>query len=147
MPSARPAARLPGRWPGWRRRLAATGLTIGLAAAGLWLGGYPGSVILPAATALFLLAGRLASLPAAAGRESARYWRAVGEPWVLAVLLVAAAACDAAGERLLLSGEPGSIATGLWNTVPQVICLIVAGRLAAALIRPGQSCCDPLPRS
>jgi arabinofuranan 3-O-arabinosyltransferase len=127
------------------RVLAAAGSTVALLLAGLWLGGYPGALILTVATGLFLVAGR---------GNFARFWRSPGpsvppgrpgplgwlsvlrQPWVPAALLLAAAACAAAGERLLLDGEPGFVATGLWNTVPQVICLLVIGRLAAALIRP-----------
>ena len=43
---------------------------------------------------------------------------------------------SALGERLALGGGSGPVVTGLWNAVPQVICLIIVGRLAAALILP-----------
>jgi hypothetical protein len=55
---------------------------------------------------------------------------------VLTFLLLAASACGALGEHLLLAGVSGPLVTGLWNAIPQVICLVIVGRLAAALILP-----------
>jgi hypothetical protein len=36
----------------------------------------------------------------------------------------------------VLAGDSGPAATALVNTIPQVICLVIVGRLAAALIIP-----------
>jgi arabinofuranan 3-O-arabinosyltransferase len=129
-PSPRPAS-----WP-WLPRLsrgAASAVTsaavaCGVLAAGIWLGGYPGAVILAAATGLFLAA--------ISYQRRHRFWRELCQPWVLAGLLLAAAACAADGERLLLAGDSGPLVTGLQNAMPQVICLIGVGRLVAALILP-----------
>jgi hypothetical protein len=40
------------------------------------------------------------------------------------------------GEHLLLAGGSSLVVTGLWNVVPQIICLVAIGRLATALILP-----------
>jgi len=93
-----------------------------LAGAGLVLGGYPGAVLVPAAA--------LTCLKLAPGR------RAQDVPWLLAGLLVVAAACGAIGEHLALSGDTGLVVSAPANAIPQVICLIVIGGLAAALIGP-----------
>jgi hypothetical protein len=92
-----------------------------LAGVGLVLGGYPGAVLVPAATLVF-------SIPA-------RRW-VLSSPWVLAGLLFAASACGAVGEHLALSGDIGLVVSAPANAIPQVICLIVVGGLAAALLRP-----------
>jgi arabinofuranan 3-O-arabinosyltransferase len=127
-----PPARPPRRR--WRPRVR-PGLTTGLATAtvvcclllaGLWLGGYPGAVILTAATALFAVA--------VSYRRAHWWWYQLSRPRVVTGLLLAAAACGAAGEQLLLAGDTTPAAAALVNTAPQVICLIVVGRLAAALV-------------
>ena len=100
----------------------------GLLLAGFWLGGYPGAVILAVATALFMTA--------VSYRHSSRLWYELSTPRVLVGLLLAASAFGAVGERLLLAGGSSLVVTGLWNAVPQVICLVIMGRLAAALILP-----------
>jgi arabinofuranan 3-O-arabinosyltransferase len=97
-----------------------------LALAGLWLGGYPGAAILPAAAALFAVAVTY--------RHAHPWWYQVSRPWVPAFLLLAAAACGVAGGQLVLDGTTGPVVTVLTNTAPQVICLAVVGRLAAALV-------------
>ena len=129
----------PGRGAGasrrrWRPRLhkgigtaLATAAAAGcLLAAGLWLGGYPGAVILTAATALFAVA--------VSYRRAHWAWYQLSRPRVVAALLLAAAACGAVGEQLLLAGTTGPVVTALVSTGPQVICLAAAGRLAAALV-------------
>ena len=97
-----------------------------LALAGLWLGGYPGAVILPAATALFTAA--------VSYRHARPWWYQLSRPWVPAALLLAAAACGVVGGQLVLDGTTGTVVTALASTAPQVICLVVAGRLVAALV-------------
>jgi len=97
-----------------------------LALAGLWLGGYPGAAILPAATALFAVA--------VSYRHARPWWYQMSRPWVPGALLLAAAACGVVGGQLVLDGTTGPVITVLTNTAPQVICLAVAGRLAAALV-------------
>ena len=102
----------------------------GLVVTGLWLGGYPGAVIVPAATCLFLVSNA-DFLVLADGRSAlGRLWR----PRVLASLVLAASICGAAGEHLQQAGNSGLAVTALLSGVPQIVCLIVVGRLAAALI-------------
>ena len=93
-----------------------------LAGAGLILGGYPGAVLVPAATFACLALNR--TRHAEAG------------PWLLAGLLVVAAAGGAVGEHLALSGDIGLVVSAPANAIPQVICLIVVGGMAAALLVP-----------
>ena len=95
---------------------------------GFWLSGYPGAVILTVATGLFMAA--------VSYRRSHRYWLELSRPRVLTGLLLAAAASGAVGEHLLLTGNSGLPVAGLSGAVPQIICLVIIGRLAAALILP-----------
>jgi arabinofuranan 3-O-arabinosyltransferase len=95
---------------------------------GFWLGGFPGAVIVTVATWLFMAA--------ASNRRVSRVWLEFARPRLLATLLLAALACGVVGERLLWSGDSSRLVTDLWNTVPQVICLVIVARLAAALILP-----------
>jgi hypothetical protein len=108
--------------------LASAVTAAGVLATGFWLGGYPGLIVLPAATGLFMAA--------ASYRRSRRRWRELHRPLLLAALLLAAAACAAAGEQLRLAAATGPFVTGLGNVIPQVICLVIIGRLVAALILP-----------
>ena len=55
---------------------------------------------------------------------------------MLTALLLAATAGGMVGESLLQDVRTGVTVTGAWNTIPQIICLIALGRLAAALIHP-----------
>ena len=127
----RPAAGVPA--PRIRRfaSIAAPAMVLtALVVTGLLLGGYPGAVIVPAATCLFL-ASKGDFLVLADGRSAlGRLWR----PQVAAGLLIAASVCGAAGEHLQQAGQSGWAVTALLNGVPQAICLIIVGRLAAALI-------------
>jgi arabinofuranan 3-O-arabinosyltransferase len=100
----------------------------GLLLTGFWLGGYLGVAILAAATGLFMTA--------VSYRHSRRYWLELSRPRLLTGLLVVAAACGATGEHLLLAGSSGLLVTALSDAIPQVICLVIVGRLMAALILP-----------
>ena len=121
-----------GRWvtaaalaPGLTTTLATAAVVGCLLLAGLWLGGYPGAVILTVATALFAVA--------VSYRRAHWAWYRLSRPWVVAALLLAAAACGAVGGQLLLAGVTGPLVKTLVSTAPQVICLAVVGRMAAAL--------------
>ncbi len=104
------------RWLRWLRLIAAA---VVLAGAGLVLGGYPGALLVPAAAFAF------------GGLARTRH-RETG-PWLLAGLLLVASACGAVGEHLALSGDIGLVVSAPANAIPQVICLIVIGGMAAAL--------------
>ena len=115
--------RRPGE-PGFRRRLRIAARivawTAALAAAGLALGGYRGAIAVPA------MAGILGAL--------ARTWPRTSVPWLLGGLLMIAAVVGAVGEHLLFAGDAGRLVTLLSNVIPQLICLIVVGGMAGALI-------------
>jgi arabinofuranan 3-O-arabinosyltransferase len=96
----------------------------GLVLAGLWLGGYPGAVILPVAVGVFLVVCR------------GSRWRLI-DPWLVAGLMLAASAAGAVGEHLVRGGDNSPAALWLADGIPQVICLLIIGRLTATLIRPG----------
>ena len=112
--------------PGLTTTLATAAAVGCLLLAGLWLGGYPGAVILTAATALFAVA--------VSYRRAHFVWNQLSSPWVVAALLLTAAVCDAVGGQLLLAGFTGPLVKALISTAPQVICLAVVGRMAAALV-------------
>jgi len=112
--------------PGLTTTLAAAAVVSCLLLAGLWLGGYPGAVILTAATALFAVA--------VSYRHAHLAWYQLSSPWVVAALLLAAAACAVVGGQLLLAGVTGPLVRALVSTAPQVICLAAVGRMAAALV-------------
>jgi arabinofuranan 3-O-arabinosyltransferase len=125
-PAPWPAGSAAPRWrkdaSAWRRVavgwLGAGCRLVCLAGLGLVLGGYPGAVLVPAAAVAFGGWRRLAG------------WRG----WLAAGLFVVASAVGAAGEHMVFSGDGGLLVTALSNAVPQVICLIVVGALAAALL-------------
>ena len=125
---------LPGRRRS-RRWLTAILAGAALAAAGLVLGGYPGAVLLPAATGLASLRWR--------GRRRGRHgrnqwdWGTAGRPLLLGCLLAAASAIGAVGEHWLYSGDSGPAVTATVNAIPQVICLLVVGGLVAACLSDG----------
>ena len=131
VPSRRSAARGPRRTtrrPRWTQPLAGLLAAVALSAMGFWLAGYAGAVIVPAATALFAVATRRA--------DRNRLWSGLSSPWLVAGLTLAASAAAAAGQRMLLAGDSGPVVTALDNAVPQVICLLIVARLAAALLVP-----------
>jgi arabinofuranan 3-O-arabinosyltransferase len=99
---------------------------------GLWVAGYPGAVLLPAATLVFVAAGRRAA--ADARGPGVAVSRVLYSRWLVAALVVVAAAGSAAGTRLL---DTGGLTTAVTNSGPQLLCLVVVARIAAALERPG----------
>jgi arabinofuranan 3-O-arabinosyltransferase len=121
-------SRRTGLGPGFSSAVTSATVACALLLTGFWLGGYPGAVILIVATGLFMAA--------VSYRRSRRYWLELSRPRVLAGLLLAAAASGAVGEHLLLTGNSGLPVAGLSGAVPQIICLVIVGRLAAALILP-----------
>ena len=112
--------------------LATTLLLVGAVAvsvAGLWLGGYVGALVLPVATAAFVAA--------LAFRTRSAIWRLLGSAWLVTGLLAVVAAIGAIGTQLRHAGHAGSVVTALWNTCPQVLCLIVVARSARSPYRAG----------
>lgn len=135
----------PGRQPtraGRRGKLSAAALACaglgGLAFGGLWLGGWPGAALLPAATCLF--AGARWRLATGRPTPAARAWRAISSEWLALGLLLAAATGGAIGTGLMTRGASGPGVALLWDTGPQLLCLVVVGRIVAELTtdRPGQ---------
>jgi arabinofuranan 3-O-arabinosyltransferase len=116
-----------GRWPPRRAIVHVTAwlaVASGLVLAGLWLGGYPGAVLFPVAVGVFLGFSR--------GSR-----RGMVDPWLVAGLMLAASAAGAVGAHLVRGGDNGQVALWLADGIPQIICLLIIGRLTAALIRPG----------
>jgi arabinofuranan 3-O-arabinosyltransferase len=125
-------------WPGWPARwraawpvagaaLTTAAVLAGLLLAGFWLGGFPGAVIVLAATGLFTAAFSY--------RHAHRIWLELCRPWLLAALILAATISGVAGEQILAtSGTTSPLVTTLSNTAPQIICLVAVARLAAALL-------------
>jgi arabinofuranan 3-O-arabinosyltransferase len=125
---------VPGEAPGEGRRFLVrvagpAAVLAGLVAAGLWLGGYPGALILLAATVGFLICGS-----DLAGGAAGRLLPEAVRPRALAGLLIAASVCGAVGDDLSRAGASGLSVTAAQDAIPQVICLVVVARLAAALI-------------
>jgi hypothetical protein len=105
--------------PLWRRLLAQLVTLAGLAGTGLLLGGYPGAVLLPAATGIMLY-----------GRAPRR----LAWPLLAGGLFAAAAVISAVGEHLVFAGYGGLPVSVSSDTAPQVICLIVVAGLAASCL-------------
>ena len=111
----------------------AVALAAGLALTGLWLGGWPGAVILPAAAGVFW------ALPGYGPAAPSGWWPRAGAwlsgPWLLPALLLAASGCAIIGARLA-AGTPASPAS-LWLTsgIPQILGLLIVARLVAELLR------------
>jgi hypothetical protein len=104
--------------PGPRRWFAVGIIGVSLAAVGVVLGGYPGAILVPA------VAGVLYFLPHFLPRA-----RLLGGLFAVALIV------GAIGEHLVFSGDSGPFVTAAANAIPQVICLIIVGGLAAALLR------------
>jgi hypothetical protein len=114
----------PGRtWPaiwGIQAPVAVTGLVLA-AFAGLWIGGYPAALLMPAGTAVFLAAAQ--------SRAGSRLARLLASPWLAVGLLAAASVCVVLGTPL--TGEARSL---LLLSLPQLLCFVVVARLIAALL-------------
>jgi hypothetical protein len=50
------------------------------------------------------------------------------------VLLVGAAVAGTVGDHLISSGNSSGIAVALSGAIPQLLCLVIAGRIIAALL-------------
>jgi arabinofuranan 3-O-arabinosyltransferase len=129
-PAVPPATQRPSsaRWRWLGRRSAPLAWLAGLGALsfpGLWLGGYPGLLVLPAVTGFFLAVG--------AFRDTSPICRRLAAPQVVLILLLVASVSGALGGLLLRRGASGPVVTVLWDVGPQLLCLIIAGRLAVAL--------------
>jgi len=117
-PEGTVAAR-PAIW-GIRTPVAVTGLALA-ALAGLWIGGYPAALLIPAGTAVFLAAAQF--------RARSGFARLLASPWLAAGLLAAASVSVAVGPRLT-----GWALTLLSFSLPQLLCFAVVARLTAALL-------------
>ncbi len=115
------------RRPAWVR---AGGLCLAVLL-GLWIGGFPGAGLLALLTFGFLAA--------IAYREKSRFAEVVADPSLVALLLVVAACCDAVGNEMWAHGVGGPVMAALSGMVPEVLCLVVAGRLVAALLASGRA--------
>jgi hypothetical protein len=102
-----------------------------LAAAGLVLGGYPGAVLLPVVTGLLRVWPRRRRQ----GRHSldGEKWDTAGLPGLLGWLLAVASAIGGIGVHLVYSADSGLAVTAASDVIPQVLCLLVVGGLAACL--------------
>lgn len=97
-----------------------------LSAAGFWVGGYLGAVVLPAATAIFMTSLAL--------RARSVLWLWVAWPPVVGGLLLAASIVGALGDHLVQAGDVGTIVTTLSDSVPQLLGIVIIGRVAAAFL-------------
>jgi arabinofuranan 3-O-arabinosyltransferase len=115
-------------FPSWTSRViwgiqapvVAAGLVL-TAFLGFWIGGYPVALLIPAGTVVFRVA--------AASRADSGLGRWLASPWLVAVLLSAASVAAVVGGRLT-----GPAATALSHGLPELLCLAVVARLAAALL-------------
>ncbi|SPT50675.1 Domain of uncharacterised function (DUF3367) [Actinomadura madurae] len=106
-------------WPAW----AAVGLA---AALGGWIAGVPGAAV-TAAVALGCGWART--------RRSA-VPRALASPWPVALAMLAGTGCLAAGLRLDLIDNPAAPSGAVGDIVPQLLGLVIVGRIAVELWRP-----------
>ena len=116
-----PSRRRPWLDRPWWSRLAVGIMIAFLTAVGLILGGYPGAVVVPA------VAGVLCIPPPR--------WRVLRDPRLLGGVFAVALVIGAIGQHLVLSGAASPLVSATANAIPQVICLVVVGGLAAALLR------------
>jgi arabinofuranan 3-O-arabinosyltransferase len=117
------------RSSGWGRSGAVLVKVLGgsgvLAGAGLWLGGRPGALLLPATTFLFVIAKKY--------QQAGRFWGWLATQWLVPALMLAVAVSGAAGLLLQDRGASGALVSGLWDLGPQLACLVIVARLAAEL--------------
>ncbi|GAA2423680.1 alpha-(1-_3)-arabinofuranosyltransferase family protein [Actinomadura vinacea] len=123
-----------GMWPGGRRgeppEVVARGwpawAAIGLAAVlGFWVAGVPGLAV-TAATAVFCGWART---------RRTRLLRAPASPWTIAVLMLAGTGCLAVGYWTKTLDNPAAPSGYLGDVVPQVLGLVIMGRVALELWR------------
>jgi arabinofuranan 3-O-arabinosyltransferase len=111
-----------GGWPGWAVFVLA-------AALGGWVAGAPGLV---AASGAVMIHGW--------ARRRATWVRTpLASPWTPALLLVAGTGCLATGYQLGLLENPLVPSGYLGDIVPQLLGVVILGRVAAALWRPHRS--------
>jgi arabinofuranan 3-O-arabinosyltransferase len=89
---------------------------------GLWIGGYLGALLLPAATAVFLAASASGASSSVGGLLTSR--------WLVVGLLATASACAVLG-TYTTSPEASALLSG---SLPHLLSLAIVGRLAAALL-------------
>lgn len=120
-------------WPAW----AAVGLA---AALGGWIAGLPGlAVTVAVAAGCGWARTRRSAVP-----------RALASPWPVALAMLAGAGCLAAGVRLGLLDNPAAPSGPLGDLAPQLLGLVIVGRLAVELWRPkppGGGSGGPIPLS
>jgi arabinofuranan 3-O-arabinosyltransferase len=117
-------------WPTPARAVVLLAGTGCVAGAGLWLGGYPGALLLPAATLVFIVA--------AGGdqeRSQSRWRQMLSAWWLVTGLMVLVALGGAIGDALQDHNYSGPVVTALWDTGPQLVCLLIVARLIAELFR------------
>ena len=95
------------------------------AAAGAWLAGYSGAIILPVTTVFFLTA--------LLHTRTSRFAWQIARPWLICGLMVIASAAAAVGEHLHLADYQGLALNLLWDALPQLLCLLIVARLLADL--------------
>jgi arabinofuranan 3-O-arabinosyltransferase len=98
---------------------------------GLWIGGYLGAILLPASMVVFVVAIAL--------RKTMRMARVMAHPAVVAVLLLTASASQALGSHLSQTSANGGAVLSSSSTIPELLCLIIVGRMAAALAVPDRA--------
>jgi arabinofuranan 3-O-arabinosyltransferase len=130
-PAAGSAAGSVWRFASARSRVALAGSLCLTCVLGLWVGGYVGATLLPLLTLVFGIALAL--------RHSSRVAQRLTEPLVTAGLLVAAAASHAVGVQLTYHPGAGNLVRVLSDMIPQLACLVIVGRLAAALLSRANS--------
>ncbi|GGV09226.1 membrane protein [Actinomadura cremea] len=124
-PRGRAPVPVPAAGPGWPIWAAVPFA----AALGAWIGGVPGAAV---TVGVAVVCGW------ARTRRSAAL-RAIASPWPIAAAMVAGTACLAVGARWDLLGNPANPSGVLGDVAPQVLGLVIVGRLAIELWRPRPS--------
>jgi arabinofuranan 3-O-arabinosyltransferase len=128
----RPSPRKPGSFSFIVLMLAGVAVT---PVFGLWIGGYLGAILLPASMVVFVVAIAL--------RKTTRMARVMAHPAVVAVLLLAASASQALGNHLSQTTGAGGAVLSSSSTIPELLCLVIVGRMAAALAVPDRAPEEP----